>query len=471
MDFLELATAKAQQNLIPFCVAYDVNYTVNWHHRAIAQALEKVESGEIKRLILEVPPRHGKSQLATIYFPAWFLGRNPDREIITVSYSADLASDFGAQARDVIADPQYQAIFPTRLKPDTKSKNNWETMQGGSYVAVGVGGALTGRGANVLIIDDPIKNREEAESKVIRDNIWNFYTSTAYTRLEKNGAIIIIMTRWHTDDLVGRLLERSKESGDKWHVVRFPAIAEAQEPHRAPGEALWPDKYTTEMLAQTREVLGVYDFNSLYQQAPISAETQEFKQEHFRYFEERDIQSKPLDVYITIDLAISQKDHADNSAICVVGKERGQPELYILEEISGRFDPLQIIDQLFLLKAKYGARLVRVGIESVAYQKALSYFLKEEMRKRGVFFDIVDLKATIGSKEQRIRGLIPLYKNGLVFHRPSYKNLEEELLTFPQGKHDDRIDALAYVPHVLTNTVFGGGPKQIIPRWRGYHRV
>lgn len=158
-----------------------------------------------------MPPRHGKSQLSSIYFPAWFLGRNPEKEIITTSYSGELAKKFGGETRDLISDRQYQTVFNVRLKEDSQAKTLWHTEQGGSYTAVGRGGTITGRGADILLIDDPFANREEAESKTIRDSVYDWYTSTAYTRLEKGAAIVIIMTRWHTDDLVGRLLEKEKD--------------------------------------------------------------------------------------------------------------------------------------------------------------------------------------------------------------------------------------------------------------------
>jgi len=404
-------------------------------------------------------PTHN-SQLASIYFPAWYLGRNPDKEIITCSYSGDLAVDFGGKTRDVIDDPQYQGIFDLKLKQDSKSKNKWQTNNGGSYTSVGIGGAITGRGANILIIDDPLKNREEAESKVIRDKVWSWYTSTAYTRLEKDASVIVIMTRWHMDDLVGRLLEADKK--DEWHRVTFPAIALEDTKYREKGKALWPDKYDLDTLADTKEVIGVYDWHALYQQQPIAAETQEFKPNWFKYYEDKDLEAKDLYIYVTVDLAISDKETADNTSIQVVGKGPTRPEWYKLEEMTGKLNPGEVIDYLFHLKNKYGYKLMKVGIETVAYQKALLFFLEEEMRKRQVYFDIVELKAK-GAKEIRIRGLVPLYKMGLIYHRRTDLALEEELLTFPAGKHDDRIDALAYMLQVMTQTKKHRGAKQYKP--------
>lgn len=428
----------------------DKDYEVNWHHDAIADALERVEKGEITRLIIEMPPRHGKSQLASIYFPAWYLGRNPENEIITASYSGDLATKFGGATRDLMNDAQYRAVFETRLKEGSTSKGNWETTQDGSYTSVGRGGSTTGRGANILLIDDPLKDRQEAESKVIRDSLWDWYTSTAYTRLEKNGAIVIIMTRWHTDDLVGRVLEKAKETGENWLVISFPAIAEEDETFRKKGEALWPAKKSVEELNAIK-ALNLYDWFSLWQQNPIASENQLFKKEWFKYFTDEDLKDKDLDYYTMVDLAISEKDGADNTAIITIGKEMSKPDIYVVDINAGHLDPLQVIEYLFHIRNKYGIRLQRVGIETVAYQKALKYFIEEEQRRKQVYFDIVELKAT-GSKEVRVRGLIPLYKAGVLYHRSNHTELEEELLVFPKGKHDDRADALAYAQQILENT-------------------
>lgn len=412
-----------------------------------------------------VPPRHGKSTLASILFPGWFLGKHPEKEVITVSYSSELAVDFGEKTRDLLRSPQYKNIFDTQIKQDSESKQRWKTKEGGSYTSVGLGGAITGRGADLLIIDDPIKNSEEAMSEVYREKAWNYYTSTLYTRLEKDAAVILILTRWHQDDLAGRLIEKMKEGGEKWETVWLPAIAEEDEKFRKKGDALWPEKYDLPALSEIKETVGIYDWSSLYQQTPIASEAQEFKKEYFRYFEEADIMNHPMNVYVMVDLAISQKQSADNTSIQVIGKPLGSPNIYHLEEYTGRYDPLQVIEILFSLKAKYGSQLTKVGIEGVQFQKALSYFLEEEQRRRGIFFTIEELKAT-GEKEARIRGLLPMYKAGIIFHRHSDKPLEDELLVFPVGKHDDRIDALAYLQQLVKNI-----PKNAKPSTTYYPHI
>jgi len=469
-----LARKVGEESLIDFCNVIDYRYQANWHHEIIAEkleeALEKVLKGEKSRIILEMPPRHGKSELATVKFPAWVLGKYPDIPVITVSYAADLAVDFGLKTRDIMNDEDYQAIFDTRIRPDVKAKGKWLTKEGGGYTAVGVGGAITGKGFKIGIIDDPIKNREEADSFVDRESKWKWYISTFYTRQDGYGAIVVICTRWHLDDLVGRLLEREEENRkaglkefDEWEIIRFPAVAEEDEEFRKKGDPLWPEKFSAEFLENTKNTIGVFDWASLYQQNPIMSEAQEFKKEWFKYFEEEDIKGKNLIFTTTVDPAISKGLEASNSVVRTVGKARDNPNWYLMEETVGKMDPLQLIDAIFYHYEKYRGS---VWIELVAYQKALEFYLIEEQKKRNVYFSVNELKRNRSqSKEIRIRGLIPLYKAGVIFHRRADMDLETELLQFPKGKLDDRADALASqleaVKHTQAATTYK--PKPYIP--------
>lgn len=402
-------------------------------------------------------PTHN-SILTTQAFTAWFLGRNPHKRIITASYGQDLATDFGAKTRDLVSTELYKAIFPNlTLKEDTQSKNKWATEQGGYYLSVGSGGSLTGRGTDILLYDDLIKNREESMSKIYRDKIWNWHTSTAYTRLEPNGAIILIMTRWHVDDIAGRLIEQGG-----WEVLHFPAIATSDEKHRKAGEALWHQRFDINALQAIKEAIGVQDWNSLYQGNPVLSENQEFKPEMFNRIEQNEFNlikaSVNIEYTITVDLAISQKESADKTAIVVLGKSRNKPEWYVVEIIADRLDPLQTIDALFMLYEKY--RPIKIGIETTAYQKSMIYFMQEEMRRRQVYLPLQELKSS-NSKEMRIRGLLPLYRAGIIFHinTPKARELEDELLLFPQSPHDDLSDAMAYQLQLIQNTT--GNTKRV----------
>lgn len=398
--------------------------------------------------MLFVPPRHGKSELGSIMFPAWYLGKHPEKEIITSSYSADLAQDFGYKTRNLVATQEYQELFNTKLRDDSKSKAKWLTQEGGGYTAVGVGGAITGRGADILIIDDPIKNREEAESQTVRDKVWSWYTSTAYTRLEKNGAVILILTRWHKDDLAGRLLKAQEEGGDKWEVVKFPAIATSEEFFRKEGEALWADKYDLKALKQIKNTIGVYDWSALYQQEPVSSETQEFKQEYWQYRTIEEVLALSTRNTLTIDTAISQKASADYTGFCLNFTDRENK--WNIKAWKKKLSPLELIDDLFSLQETF--RLESIGIEKTIYLQAIKPFLDEEMRKRNKFLNIVELQHNQTAKETRIRALLPRYESHSIFHIAGQcSDLEEEQINFPKGVHDDVLDAEAYQIQISTS--------------------
>ena len=260
----------------------------------------KVERGELDRVMILLPPRHGKTEEASVRFPSWFLGRNPSKRIIGCSYNDDLALEIGGKVRDIFAGEIHKSIFsntPMRLTADTSAKRKWDIeifvngkwiKSDGGYVGAGVGGPITGRGAHVLLIDDPIKNWEEAESLIYRERVWKWYQSTAYTRLEKGGAVILILTPWHKDDLAGRLLKEQNNGGDRWHVVRFPAIATEDETHRKIGEALWPEKYSLTALERIKAVVGSRAWNALYQMRPTEEEGDILKRRWFRFFSHRE---------------------------------------------------------------------------------------------------------------------------------------------------------------------------------------
>lgn len=281
----QLLRTAAHNKLLSFCQVVDPFYEAEWFHEVIADiletALKRTIGKEKTRIILTIPPRHGKTQTASIYFPAWALGKYPNLKFILSSYGQELSEKVGMKTRDVIQSDKYQAIFPnTNLRQDSKAKAYWRTKQGGSYFAVGVGSAVTGEGGNIILIDDPFKNREEAESELYREKTWEYYRSTLYSRLEGAGTVIVIMQRWHTDDLVGRLLEAdeaSRKAGqptEDWEVINFPAIADGDEYYkghktRSSGDPLWPFKFPLEVLHNIREVQGTYNWSCTPGETPI----------------------------------------------------------------------------------------------------------------------------------------------------------------------------------------------------------
>lgn len=444
-----MVAQRAREYLVDFEIATNPRYIPNWHHERIAQELEHIEKfgdRDYKILIVTVPPRHGKSQQCSIDFPAWYLGRNPHKEIIIASYSADLAETFGGKTRDKVASLQYRVTFPeVKLKEDEKSKGRWTTNKGGGYVAAGVGGSITGRGANVLLIDDPVKNREEAESELMREKIWDWFTSTAFTRLEPGGVVIIIMTRWHMDDLAGRIITDEQFSA-MTKVIKLPAIANKDGKTRQAGEALWPGKYDVAALEQTKKIIGPYDWAALYQCSPVLTEDQEFKTEWYKEIEEEELEMLSTANYLTVDTAMSKKAQADFCGFCDNSVDR--ENFWNFKAWRAKLGPEELVDALFALHEtrKYSS----IGIEKTAYTEGLKPFIDSEQRKRNKFLPIVELSHSQTAKEIRIRGLIPRYASGSIRHVIGRCDaLEEEQMQFPNGMHDDVIDAAAYQNQVV----------------------
>jgi len=444
----ELAKRElARRHLLDFVKYRFTAYRENWHHRLLADALERVERGELKRLIVNMPPRHGKSELVSVNFPAWCMGRNKDRSIMAASYSAALATDFGRKVRNIMDLAEYKILFDTRLAEDAQAKGAWATNGRGEYNALGVGGAATGKGAGILIIDDPVKNREEADSEVVSESIWDWYKSTARTRITPDGAIVVVMTRWKDDDLVGRILEeQAKEGGTPWEVITLPAIAEEDEKYRREGEALWADYYTLENLETTRSEIGFYEFNSQYQQNPVSRETQIFKPEMFRYIPLEEVEKKVTNCYITIDTQgkhrgerVSKKDDFTGITINWVDSDNR----WYLKSYRKKLAESELFELIFELWQAY--KPVAIGIEKTMFVDAIQPFLTAEMSKRNIFPNVVELTHGGTNKETRIKWLEPRYNKGYIYHIEGLcKDLEAELLRFPASKHDDTMDSAAY---------------------------
>lgn len=275
--FSKRSQAKTTDRIPPFTdwlPTVTPSYTWDWQHLVyIRKYLDKVTAGEIDRLMLFMPPRHGKSEMTTVRYPVWRLKRNPTMRIIVGAYNQTLANKFSRKARKIAQGE----LLPSR---ERAAAEDWETEQGGGLRAVGVGGGITGQGGDLIIIDDPVKNREEANSQTYRDKVWDWYTDDLYTRLEPGGAMILIMTRWHEDDLAGRIL--ASEDAPNWEVVNLPALAEENDPLGRPlGMALCPERYDEEKLQSIATVLGSWSFAALYQQRPAPAEGGMFKRAWF----------------------------------------------------------------------------------------------------------------------------------------------------------------------------------------------
>lgn len=436
-----------------FVYATTPGYLMGWVHEEICDELDKFLSGvaarKSPRLMLCLPPRHGKSELASRKFPAYVFGRYPDMSIIGTSYSADLASRMNRDVQRVMDRPEYGRIFPDST---LAAKNIRHTASGnymrnsdifeivghhGSYRSAGVGGGITGMGGDILIVDDPIKDRAEADSPTIRRKVWEWYTSTLYTRLAPGGGILVINTRWHMDDLSGRLLEAAASgAGDQWKVVNFPAIAEHDERHRKAGEALHPERYPLTQLEAIRKAIGTRDWEALYQQRPVPDGGNIFRAEWLKFWLEKDLPRKFDQMVISWDMTF--KDNSDTDF--VVGQVWGAKgaNRYLLDQVRARMGFTATLDAFVALANKW-PHAARKLIEDKANGPAIIDCLKNHVP------GIVPVEPD-GSKTARAHAVTALFEAGNVFiphpqERTWANEYILELTQFPGAAHDDQVDA------------------------------
>lgn len=426
-----------------------------WHIEKLNRALLAVARGEIKRLAVSMPPRHGKSRQISQHFPAWFLGMYPDKKIILTSYEADFAATWGRKSRDLLN--EHGDLFGVSVRADSSAANRWDIVgREGGMVTAGVGGPITGKGADILIIDDPVKNAEDARSDAKREKAWDWYLSTAYTRLEPGGAVILVMTRWHEDDLAGRLLRASENDlellGDEeWTVVDFPAIAIEDDEHRKAGEALWPERYPLERLERIRRRLSSYWWSALYQQRPAPPDGTIFKREGIRWYREdgdawelmqanqsisRRAKSECLR-FQTVDLAVSEKESADWTVVSTWDLT-AKGELIWVDMVRQRVEGADHIGLLKRLYEQYHPSFV--GIEDAQFQLAVvKHAAAANLPARR-------LKAK-GDKYGRALSAGAKWENGLIYMPANGSWCEtaiDEMIAFNNGAHDDIVDTVAY---------------------------
>lgn len=420
---------QARNSLLDFTEYTNPAYERAQHHAQIAAKLEAVERGEIDRLMIFMPPRHGKSELASKRFPAWCLGRKPTRQIIAASYNSDLANDFGRNVRNIVAEPEFGQVFPgVSLATDSAAANRMNTNHGGAYVAAGVGTAVTGRGAHIALIDDPFKDREEADSERRRELVWDWYRSTLYTRLMPGGAIVLIQTRWHEDDLAGRLLEQER---DQWDVLELPAISDQ-------GKALWPEWYDETALGRIKATIGPREWSALYQQRPQPDEGTFFKREWFGAWD-----SLPaLRYYGTSDYAVT--DGGGDYTVHRVWGVDHQGNLYRVDGWRGQTTSDEWIERKLDLIAKHKP-LCWFG-EGGVIQKAIEPMLKRRMLERRVHCRLEWLPS-VSDKPTRARSFQAMAATGRVkFERDADLS---EFLVFPAGKHDDDVDTASLIGRAI----------------------
>tara|TARA_R100000700_G_scaffold39988_2_gene54262 strand:- start:2867 stop:4330 length:1464 start_codon:yes stop_codon:yes gene_type:complete len=427
---------KAQEYFMSFAhYVYD-NFIEGAHHRVIAEKLEKVAKGEIKRLIINMPPRHSKSEFASYLMPAWFLGKNPRLKIIQATHNTELAVRFGRKVRDLIADPQYKDIFPTtNLKEDNKSAGKWQTDVGGEYFAAGVGAAVTGRGADLFVIDDP-HSEQDAMSESAFDNAYEWYTSGPRQRLQPGGSIIIVMTRWGKKDLTGRLIaaQGSDMLADQWEVVEFPAILPSDKP-------LWPEFWSKDALLGIKASLPVQKWSAQWQQEPTNTESAIVKRDWWQLWEKEEI---PPCKYIiqSYDTAFSKKESSDFSAITTWGifepDEGGIDNIVLLDAQRGRWNFPELKEKAYEEHEYWEPDMV------IIEAKATGTPLIDELRLRGI--PALGFSPGKGKdKITRMHMVAPLFEAGVVWAPENKKFAEElieEVVSFPNGDYDDFCDSM-----------------------------
>lgn len=464
----EIRLAKARKGLSYFTLHTKPDYLLGWVHKEICDELDRflqdVADKKSPRLIITMPPRSGKSELVSRRFPAFALGRNPELQIIATSYSSDLSQRFNRDVQRVIDDEKYFDLFPntrlsnSRVRTDSRgsyirTSDLFEIVgHAGAYRSCGVGGGITGQGADILIIDDPIKDRAQAGSKTIRDSIWDWYTSTAYTRLSPGGGVIVMATRWHTDDLIGRLIQRMGE-GDTFRIVNYPAIAEHDELHRKAGEALHPERYPLSTLLQIQKTIGSRDWEALYQQHPVPDGGALFKLEWFRRWIATSLPPEFDHTLMSWDMTFKDSKNSDYVVGQVWGKKG--PNFYLLDQVRGQWDFVKTKEMVRVLAHKW-PRVVRKLVEDKANGSAVISELKSTVSG---FVPITPTE----SKEARASSVTPYFEAGNVFipedsAAPWVPHYVSELLEFPAGSHDDQ----CFVAGTKVATLFGDKPIEKI---------
>ena len=499
-----------RRRLMPFIKAFRPKYNAGWVHEDICQRLEQfvkdVEAGLEPRVLLMMPPRAGKSEIGSRHFPAWVLGHHPEWEIIAASHTSSLTMSFSRYVRDLIRDPLYARTFPgTQLDPSSQSVENWNIVGGGGYLAAGVGTGITGRGAHILLLDDLVKDIEAADSQTIKDNTWEWYASTAYTRLAPGGGVLGIMTWWSEDDWAGRIQQvMASGEGDKFEIIRYPAVNDLgdeyildDQPHRpivqvprepdgarapapSPGArlvrelntAIHPARYTTEAMLRIKRNLYAAGqqrvWNALYQQNPLPDDGLYFTKDMFRYYSTPPHPSR-CHVYQAWDFAITEGAENDYTVGATLMQDE-RDALYVVD--IRRFksaDSFVIVDEILDYAKQWGA--TTLGFEDGQIWKALQAVFDKrcEERKQYPSYEVLKPLTDKMVRASPLRGRMQLGKVYFDEKAPWFRDLYMELTRFPAGKHDDQIDALAWATR-LTLTNSAPRPQEFaqrkLPSWK-----
>lgn len=459
------AILRARESLIDFtCLmmpdpdrAEDADFSLYMpqkFHRVIGAALEEVEAHKYRRLMINIGPRFGKTTLASAMYPAWYIGRHPDRSIIVATYNETYSWDLGRKIRDIMQTPQYRQVFPDlQIKKKSAAVNRVETSEGGVVFCVGRGSAITGRGAHTILLDDPIKDRKEADSTTIRDGLWQWYTQVLRTRLmTKTGTVVLIQTRWNEDDLVGRLTDPMNpyytiDEARLWRKIELPALAEAEDIlGRAEGEALWPERFDAAYLEEIR-VSDPRGFMALYQCRPAPREGAFFRSgDLVPYNSMKDLPSlDEMRFYAASDHAVTLATHGDKTCLMVVGVDSTDHVWVMPDVVWMRLDSRAAVEGMLVLIEKYKPQFW--WGEKGTIEKSIGPFLRKRMLERRVFC-AMDAIAPSADKEQRAQSIQARSAMKMV-HFPVWTrwwgDAQDQILKFPNGAKDDFVDTLSLI--------------------------
>lgn len=481
------------RDFMSFVKQMEDGYMAGWVHYDICTRLMKfsqdVIDGKSPRLMLLVPPRHGKSLLASQLFPSWHLGHMPHHEIINVGYNQELPVRFSRRVREILSSKEYHAAFPnTNLDPKSQSVEAWLTTKRGGFTAAGRGGGITGKGAHILIVDDPIKNMEEADNFEIREKLEDWYFAAAYTRLAPGGGVLLIETMWHDDDLAGRLLQKMQfdEDADQFEVIRYPAIstkfeyrhlenteivkldtpmedkeAKAYELLRLPNQPLHAERYSLEFLQRVKANAPSRVWSALYQQDPVPEEGLFFTndmlhvapgmppKEHKRY-------------YMAWDFAISEKQRADYTVGCCLMQDESD-NLYLVDMVRFQGDAKRITDEMISMIHRWsgieGASL-QLGVEDGQIWKSLKQMIRQQMKEEQAYISIQTMQALTDKQSRAValQGRMEHSRFWFIEGSPWINDAQRELQRFPAGRNDDIVDALSWAVRLATGKKPKRGP-------------
>jgi len=438
---LELRLAQLKRNeacqdhFLPFVKAMWPEFITGKHHKIISQKLERVANGELKRLIINMPPRHTKSEFASFLFPAWMMGKNPRMKIIQATHTTELAVNFGRKTKNLIDSDDYKEVFPNvKLAADSKASGRWDTSNGGMYYAVGVGSNLAGRGGDLVIIDDP-HSEQTAMSNNGFDDAWEWYTGGPRQRLQPGGSIVLVQTRWSEKDMTGQLLRSMAKDplADQWEVVELPALFNDDKP-------CWPEYWSFDDLSAVRASIPPSKWNAQYQQNPTGDENAIIRREWWKKWERKVVPNLQY-VIQSYDTAFSKRETSDFSAITTWGvfypEESGTPGLILLDSQKGRWD-FPELKEVALDQYKYWDPDT-VIVEA----KASGLPLTHELRTMGI--PVVNFTPSKGNdKVTRVHSVSPLFEAGMVWapDETFADELIEEVAAFPNGEYDDLVDSM-----------------------------